>query len=388
MEHADVIHRCFRCGYCKFTHDYRDFNCPTYRKFWFETYSPGGRMWLLRAWHAGEIQPSARLAEIFYSCVTCGNCVEHCAFDFRENLIDIFVEARKEMVEQGLAPPSVRDYLKGIHAHGNPYKESGEDRGKWAEGLTIEPYSGHEYLFHVGCVGSYDERGRKIARSVATLLAEAGLSVGVLGDRETCDGNEVRVLGEWELFRLLAEGNMKTFKELGVRKIITLSPHGYNAFKNEYPSLDGEFEVMHYTQILSHLIGSGELAFSKSSMNVTYHDPCYLGRHNNEFDAPRGILRAIPGLRLTEMAKNRKDSLCCGGGGGNFFTDIIGSGEGSPARVRIREAADTGAQLLAVACPTCAKMFEDAVKAEGLEGTIEIKDIAEIALSAGLRTDD
>jgi Fe-S oxidoreductase len=385
MEYADIIHRCFRCGYCKFTSEYEDFNCPTYRKFWFETYSPGGRMWLLRAWRNGEIGPSERLAEIFYSCVTCGNCVEHCAFDFRENLVNIFVEARKEMVEQGLAPPAVRDYLKGIHVHGNPYKEASEDRGAWAEGLDIEPYSGQEYLLYVGCVGSYDERGKQIARSLATLLTKAGVSVGILGARETCDGNEVRVLGEQELFALLAENNIRLFNGLGVKKIVTLSPHGYNAFKNHYPALDGNVEVLHYTQLLARLVQSGALAFSELKTRVSYHDPCYLGRHNGEFDAPRSVLRRIPGLSLQEMAKIKKNALCCGGGGGNFFTDIIGSGANSPARIRIKEAAETGAEVLAVACPMCAKMLGDAAKDEGLQDRIEVKDIAEIACAAGVR---
>jgi Fe-S oxidoreductase len=149
-------------------------------------------MWLLRGWLNGEIQPSQRLAEILYSCVTCGNCVEHCVFKFNADLVNIFVAARKELVEQGLAPPSVRDYLKGIHTHGNPYKEAGEDRDKWAEGLGVEPYSGQDYLLYVGCVGSYDERGKNIARAVATVLSEAGLSFGILGKKETCDGNEVK----------------------------------------------------------------------------------------------------------------------------------------------------------------------------------------------------
>ncbi len=379
MEYADIIHRCFRCGYCKFTRDYRDFNCPTYRKFWFESYSPGGRMWLLRAWLNGEIPSSQRLAEIFYSCVTCGNCVEHCAMEFRENLVNIFVAARKEMIEKGLVPPAVRDYLKGIQTHGNPFKEPRQDRGKWAEGLGIRKYSGQEYLLYAGCVASYDDRGKKIARAVATALSDAGLSYGILAENEVSDGNEVRVLGEWDLFQMLAEDNIRLFNGLGVKKIITVSPHAYHAFKNEYPPLGGTFEVMHYTHALEQLVESGKLAFSSTTnVRVTYHDPCYLGRHNGVFDSPRNILRAMPGVRLTEMDKIKKNALCCGGGGGNFFTDIIGSGEGAPARVRIREAVETGASVLAVACPKCAKMFEDAIKAEALEGTIAVRDIAEI----------
>jgi Fe-S oxidoreductase len=384
MEYQDLIHRCFRCGYCKFTRDYRDFNCPTYRKFWFETYSPGGRMWLLRGMLNGDVKPSQRLAEIFYSCVTCGNCAEHCVFEFGPDLVNIFVEARRELVERGMTPPAVRDYLKGIHVHGNPYKQT-DGRGEWAQGLNIAPYHGQEYLFYVGCVGSYDDRGKQMARAAASLLSEAGISFGVLGDKEPCDGNEVRLLGESGLFQELAENNIKMFKSLGVRKIIALSPHGYNAFKKKYPAYGGDFEVVHYSHALAQLVAAGTLALSGLKAKVTYHDPCYLGRHNDEFDAPREILRAVPGLSLVEMEKNKKDALCCGGGGGNFFTEIIGSGEGSPARVRLREAAETGANMLAVACPYCARMFEDALKSESLEGVIEVKDVAEIAVMAGPR---
>ena len=378
MEYADIVHRCFRCGYCKFTKDYSDFNCPTYRKYWFESYSPGGRMWLLRAWLNGEVEPTRRLAEIFYSCVTCGNCKEHCVLEFRENLVDIFVAARRELVEQGHTPPPVRDYFKGISTRGNPYNQPREDRGKWAEDLDLEPYAGQEYLLHVGCVGSYDERGKKIARAVASVLKQAGLSFGILGEKESCDGNEVRMLGEHELFQSLAEANMEQFKSLGVKKIVALSPHAYNAFKNYYSALGANFEVVHYTQMLAQLLKEGKLAPPQKKLRVTYHDPCFLGRHNDEFEAPRKVLRSIPGLMLVEMEKNSKNSLCCGGGGGNFHTDIIGSGDGSPSRVRIREAVETGADILAVACPNCAKMFEDARRDEGLEGQIEIKDIGEL----------
>ena len=374
-----MIHRCFRCGYCKFTSDYSDFNCPTYNKFSFETFSPGGRMWLLRAWLNEEIGWSDRLGKILYSCVTCGNCVEHCVMKFNEDLVNIVVAARREMIERGTVPPAVRDCLKSIHIHGNPYKESAEDRGGWAEGLDIPAYSGQEYLFYVGCVGSFDERGQKIARAVGNLLNKAGLSMGILGSRELCDGNEVNVLGESGLFKMLAENNIQLFKELGVKNIVTLDPHSYNAFKNEYPSLGGDFEVLHYTQLAAKLIDSSKLSLPKVKAAVTYHDPCYLGRHNDEFNAPRTILRNIPGLSFVEMERRKKDSFCCGGGGGNFFTDMIGAGERSPGRVRIREAVETGAEILAVACPLCAKMFEDALKAEDLEDKIQVSDIAELA---------
>jgi Fe-S oxidoreductase len=378
MKYADIVHRCFRCGYCKFTSDYTDFNCPAYYKFRFETYSPGGRMWLIRAWLNNEIKNSERFQEILFSCATCANCVEHCVFTFSDDLVNIFIAAREELVAEGIIPPAVRDYLKNIHVNGNPYKAPAAERGKWAKGTAVEAYRDQDYLFYVGCVGSYDERAVKIARAVGTLLVEAGLSIGILGEKETCDGNEVRALGESGLFEQLAEQNIQAFRDLGVKKVITLDPHAYNAFKNDYPGLGGEFEAYHYTQVLARLIQGDKIPLKESSLKVTYHDPCYLGRHNHEYQAPRSILKAIPGLELVEMERHGENAFCCGGGGGNFFTDILGGGEESPARLRVREALDTGAGIIAVACPQCAKMLEDAVKSEELEDRLKVMDVAEI----------
>jgi Fe-S oxidoreductase len=382
MKYADIVHRCFRCGYCKFTSDYTDFNCPAYRKFRFETYAPGGRMWLIRAWLNDEIKTSERFQEILYSCATCANCVEHCVFTFSEDLVNIFIAAREELVNEGIIPPPVRDFLKNINVNGNPYKEPANERGKWAEGTSIETYDGQEYLFYVGCVGSYDERAKKIAATVGSLLVKAGVSLGILGEKETCDGNEVRTLGEAGLFQFLAEQNIESFKKLGIKKIITLDPHAFNAFKNDYPGLGGEFEVYHYTQVLAQLIRSGKIDLKEYKARVTYHDPCYLGRHNGEYKAPREILKSIPGLELIEMDRNGENAFCCGGGGGNFFTDILGGGEDSPNRIRVREALDTGAGIIAVACPQCAKMLEDGIKAEDLDYKLRVMDVAEIVMQA------
>lgn len=378
MKYADIVHRCFRCGYCKFTSDYTDFNCPSYRKFRFETYSPGGRMWLIRGWLNGDIKNSGRFQEILFSCATCANCVEHCVFTFSDDLVNIFIAAREELIAQGIVPPAVRDYLKNIHVNGNPYKEPSAERGQWAEGTPVEAYKDQDYLFYVGCVGSYDERAKKIARAVGTLLVKAGVSIGILGEQENCDGNEVRALGESGLFELLAQQNIESFRDHNVTTVITLDPHAFNAFKNDYPSLGGKFEVFHYTQVLGPLMASGKVPLKECTLKVTYHDPCYLGRHNSEYRAPRSILKAVPGLQLVEMERSGENAFCCGGGGGNFFTDILGGGEESPARLRVREALDTGAEVIAVACPQCAKMLEDAVKSEELEDRIRVMDIAEI----------
>ena len=382
MQYEEIIHRCFRCGYCKFTSDYTDFNCPTYRKFRFETYSPGGRMWLIRAWLNNEIENSERFQEIIFSCATCANCVEHCVFTFSEDLVNIFMATREELVNKGVIPPPVRDYLKNINISGNPYKEPAGERGKWAEGTPVKPYEGQEYLFYVGDVGSYDERGKRIAKAVANLLTKGGISFGILGAKEICDGNEVKTLGEAGLFQFLAEQNIGLFKELGVKKIITLDPHALNAFRKFYPPLGGAFEVFHYSQVLLPLIQSQTLPLHEYRARVTYHDPCYLGRHNGEYKAPRKILQAVPGMEFVEMDQHGENGFCCGGGGGNFFTDILGGGDDAPNRIRIRQAHETGAQVVAVACPQCAKMLEDGLKAEELEEKLEILDLAEIITRA------
>jgi len=379
MEHADILHRCFRCGYCKLPSDYTDLNCPSYLKFRFETYSPGGRMWLLRAWLDGEIETSSRLAEILFSCVACGNCVEHCTFpEFKADLLETFTAGREEIVNEGTVPPAVRDYFKAVSVYGNPYKLSEDQREEWAEGLGLEPYKGQEYLFFVGCAGSFDERGQKMARAVAKQLKGGGISFGILGAEERCDGNEVRSLGEAGLFAELAKKNVQIFQDKGVKKIIALSPHAYHAIKNEYPKFGGNFQVYHYSQILSALIEQEKNYKNDSPLRVTFHDPCYLGRHNWEYQAPRKILEALPGVDLKEMDRAKADALCCGGGGGNFYTDVLGGGVDSSARVRVLEAVQTGAEALAVACPKCAKMFEDAIKAEDLEEKLRVLDLAEI----------
>jgi Fe-S oxidoreductase len=379
IEHENIVHRCFRCGYCKFPEDYSDFNCPSYKAFGWDTFSPGGRMWLIRAWLAGELESSARFAEILYSCVACDNCKTQCVFPkFKDFLPDIFQEAKAELVNEGRVPPGVRDYFKAIAVNGNPYKLPQDQRGAWAEGTGLQPYTNQKYLFYAGCVGSYDEVGQKMAQSVGRLLVDAGASVGILGNEETCDGNEVRILGEMGLFAQLAQANIETFKARGIKEIITLDPHALHAFKTDYPKLGGKFKVLHYTEVLAELIKKKKIKLKAWPVKITYHDPCYLGRHQQIYKAPRDILNAIPKAELIEMSRSGLNAFCCGGGGGNFFTDILGTAENSASRVRVREALDTGASIIAVACPNCAKMLADAVKMENMEDKLEVLGIGEI----------
>jgi len=386
QDYHDIIHRCFRCGYCKFPANHTEANnCPAYARFRLESFSAGGRLWLIRAWMNNEIEWSERLARIVFSCTTCRNCVERCPYRFSDEIVNMIAAAKNEMVDQGLVRSTIRTFLENVKKYGNPYGEPRETRGKWADGTGIPRYDGQEFLYYVGCVGSYDTRAVEAAKAFGKLLLEGGVSFGVLGADEDCDGNEVSKLGEETLFEMLAEKNIRQLKGLGVTKIVALSPHSYNAMKNEYPKLGGQFEVVHATHLLRDLIKSGKLDLSgRVDATVAYQDPCFLGRWNEQYDAPRQVLRAVPGVKLVEMERNKSGALCCGGGAGNFATDFLGGSEESPARTRIREACATGADILATACPVCLTMFEDALKSEGLQDRLAVKDVSEIVAEACL----
>ncbi|MCP4751603.1 MAG: (Fe-S)-binding protein [Proteobacteria bacterium] len=384
-KYHDMIHRCFRCGYCKFSTQWDTVtNCPSYARFRMESYSAGGRLWLIRAWLNGELPWSENLAKIVYSCTSCNNCVEKCPISFSGDLVNMVVAAKGVMMEAGTLPGPVKDFLQNVQLHGNPYGISAKSRADWTEDLEIQPYQDQDYLFFVGCEGSYDSRAQSAARATARLLIESGVSFGILGVDEISDGNEVEMLGEDGLFEDLAQKNIQQFSDLGVKNIIAFSPHSYNAFKNRYPEFGGHFNVFHHTQILNDLINSGKFKLPNGpDARITFHDPCFLGRWNQEYDAPRKVLKALNGAELVEMERTKKGALCCGGGAGNFYTDFLGGSEESPARIRVREAHDAKADILAVACPNCLTMLEDAVKVEGLENQIAVRDIAEIICESG-----
>jgi Fe-S oxidoreductase len=298
---------------------------------------------------------------------------------FAPDIVDWIIGARSDMVERGKIPPRVSRFFEAVYGYGNPLKLLRSDRGAWANGTKIYA-PGDEYLLYVGCLGSYDENGQKMARSLVHVLETAGVSFGILANDEECCGNEIYLLGEMGLFQHLVEKNSQKFKELGVRKIVTLSPHAYNTMKNNYPEFGGSFELYHYTQLLNDLIEKNKIKLSQAhaEIKLTYHDPCFLGRYNNIYDEPRQILQSIPGIKLVEMERNRRDAFCCGGGSGNFVTDFLAGSADSPARIRAREAYETGADTLAVACPSCLTMLTDAVKAEDLDDKLAVKDISQI----------
>lgn len=383
-KYNEMIHRCFRCGYCKFPTDWEDVtNCPAYARYRMESYSTGGRLWLIRAWISGELEWSEHLAKIVYSCSGCMNCVEKCPLGFSDEIVNMVIAGRTAMVEQGLLPRPVKDFLKNVQLHGNPYGLKAQKRGDWAADLQLERYNGQEYLLYIGCEGSYDTRAQETARALAVVLKTAGVSFGILGSLEQSDGNEVDMLGEDGLFELLAENNIQQFNELQVKKIVTLSPHSYNVMKNRYPEVGGTFEIFHYTQLFQNLIKDGSLNLQKKTEGrIAFHDPCFLGRWNGEYDAPRRVIQSLDGTQMVEMDRNRKGALCCGGGSANFYTDFLGGSEESPARIRVRQAVSAGSEILAVACPNCLTMLEDAAKVEGLEDQLTVKDIAEMFFEA------
>ncbi len=377
MEYGEMLHRCFRCGWCKFPSDFSNINCPSYLKNSFETYSPGGRLWLIRGWLNGQIEPTERFREILYSCATCKNCTVTCGMpEIKGSIVDMIIEARQKLVSTGKLPLSVKSCFMEIYNNGNPFKKQQEQRWEWARGLGIPEFDAHEYLLYVGDEGAFDETAVKMTRTVAVLLKEMDISFGILGADEISDGNDVRAMGEFDLFAFIAEKNSELFKKRGVKKIITLSPHSMNAFKNEYNITDAGIEVFHYTQVLG--LFSGKIRDGNLPLRVTYHDPCYLGRWNNQYITPRQVIQSIPGITFVEMPRNQAGALCCGGGGGNYYSAMLGSGSMSPSRVRIREAASAGADIVAVSCPICYKMLDDAVKDEGLEEKISVMDLAEV----------
>jgi len=375
----DTIYHCLKCGACRLAYEIYAPICPSGIKFGFDSHYAIGRISLARAILDNDVEIDADLMSRVYTCTSCGACDEQCHDAVGVDPLQVIEELKFEAVEKGMIPPHVRDFLKSMNVHGNPYLLPADDRGKWADGTGIESYSGQEYLLYVGDVGSYDERAQKLSRSVGDFLIEAGISFGILGEKELSDGNEVNRVGERGLYEYMANANIELFNRMGIKKIITLSPHAYNAFKNDYPQWGGQYEVFHYSRIMAEMIREKKInSAGGEKIKVTFHDPCFLGRHNGEYQAPREVLESIPGIELVEMERNRNNGFCCGGGGGNFFTDMLGSGDQSPARIRVREALESGAQVLATTCPKCFNMLDDGIKTEGVEDKITVKDISQL----------
>ena len=320
--------------------------------------------------------------EDMWLCVSCRACVQVCPRGVE--IIDIIRSFRKTIVGLGTAkvPDSLRLTMKNIAGTGNPLGEPEENRAEWAKDLDVKPFTkGTELLYFPGCIPCYDPIARGVARAIAGILKTAGIDFGILGTKETCCGESIRKAGDEALFQTLAQKNIATFRENGVKKVLVGSPHCYHTFKNEYPEFGSDFEVVHTTQYLLDLIKDGKLKLTKElNKKVIYHDPCYLGRHNGIFDEPREILRSIPGVELIEFSDYREDSLCCGGGAGRVWMETKKGERFSD--LKIEQALDLGAEVLAVACPYCLSMFGDSRLAVPNGESIELKDISELVWEA------
>jgi Fe-S oxidoreductase len=318
-------------------------------------------------------------SEEMWRCTTCGRCPQRCPRGVK--IIESGVALRRISTEYGVFPTPVSP-VRGISASllgkGNPLSEDREKRADWAQGLSVKPFSEDmELLYFPGCYLCYDPRLKKVARATAEILTRAGVEFGILGAKENCCGESIRKTGDEQVFKRLARENIKAFVENGVKKILVSSPHCYHSFKNEYPEFMVHFEVVHISEYLCELIDAGRLELSgQYGKKVSYHDPCYLGRHNGIYDAPRDVLKKIPGLDLIEMADSQQDSLCCGGGGGRIWMETVKGERFSD--LRLAQAVAVGAQVLATCCPYCITHFEESTLTQQADEAVQIMDITEI----------
>lgn len=330
--------------------------------------------------------------DVLWSCTTCGACVHQCPVDI-EHVDHILGLRRHEVLMASAFPDELGGLFTRLEGKGNPWGMSARKRLEWAKDLDfdvpvvgedVEDLSGVDYLFWVGCAGAYDDRAKKTTRAVAELLHTAGVSFAVLGNGETCTGDPARRAGNELVFQMLAAQNVETLEEAGARRIVVTCAHCFNTIANEYPQLGGTYEVLHHTQLLNRLVRDGRLRPvappAEQARTITYHDPCYLGRHNQVYAPPRELLGALPGAELVEMPRHGETSFCCGGGGARMWAE-----ERIGTRInveRAREAAATGADAVATACPYCTIMLGDGTAANGDD--VEVVDVAQMLL-AGVR---
>ena len=360
---GDAFKLCFQCGLC-------DVVCPWNRV------RPFSMRKIIREATFGltEIE-----GEDLWRCTTCGRCPDRCPRGVKQ--IELGVALRRVATEYEVFPASVRSARTArasLISEGNPLQGERNKRADWAKDLSVKTFTEEmEVLYFVGCYLSYDPRMKKVASATVDILNKAGVSFGILGDKENCCGESIRKTGSEDVFKRLAKDNIKTFIDNGVKKIIVSSPHCYHTFKNEYPEFMVNFEVVHTAQYISSLINEGRLELTGAyGKKVTYHDPCYMGRHNDIYDEPRDVLNKVQALKLVEMADTRKDSLCCGGGVGRIWMDTPKNERFSD--LRIEQAKQTGADVLVTACPYCITNFEESRLNLEYENVLEIKDITEI----------
>ena len=333
---------------------------------------------------AGVVANNGVRPETVWSCMQCNACVEACPVGIEQ--APIINQLRRRLVEEGELDSNLQSVLQVIHKAGNSFGERNRRRGRWVEGLDFEVKDARkepvEVLWFVGDYASFDPRSQRVSRALARVLHRAGVDFGILYDGERNSGNDVRRIGEEGLFETLAEQNVQTLSGCEFKRIMSTDPHSLNTVRNEYPDLGGEWEVVHHTQLLLELIEGGRLDLKQPlSYAVTYHDPCYLGRHNGVYEAPREVLHRL-GCTLVEMPRNRDNSFCCGAGGGRIWIPDQ-PGQERPSENRIREAvALAGVELFVVCCPKDVTMFEDAIKTSGNAERITLRELTELVEEA------
>ncbi|MCD6304882.1 MAG: 4Fe-4S dicluster domain-containing protein [Deltaproteobacteria bacterium] len=380
---------CMRCGRCvavcpsagaKEPFAPRDFIQAMRRSLW-QTHSPFGDIRFLLTGEKTEADKN------FWYCTTCRACLEVCPVYGAS--FESVIKNRILAIEDGTQVPKLLNQtLEKLARYDNPWESSKKQRDAWAKDLQLPDLTKKgveaDLCYFVGCTTSFDDTAQEIARSFAKILNIAGISFGILGNKEPCCGDIARRVGELGLFYEQMDNCLDLFDRYGITEVVTSSPHCFHTFQNEYPQ--APFRARHYTLLLHEILVNGRLRFDKQEKTkVTYHDPCYLGRHNRIFDEPRKIIRSIPGIELVEMPHNRENSRCCGGGGGRMWQDL--PSEVKMSEIRIREAEATGANILVTACPLCRIMLEDARKATGLNKTLRVMDLNALVLQA-LASDD
>ncbi len=367
---AGDAYKCYQCGkcmaVCPWTH-VESVVFPVYR--------------IPQSVKFGAIMSSEDTAEIerevteVYRCVGCESCTTWCPHGV--SMPDIMRGIRRILVEFGSYPSELSESVSRIHSSGNPFGEPRERRGTWAEVMEVQAFEpGMDYLYSPCCVLAYDPRAVKVANATVNVLRSAGVTFGVLADRESCCCEAIRRAGAEEVFQEVAGANIAAFSEAGVKRTVVTSPHCYRTFDQDYGELGANFETLHQTQLFAKLIEEQRLEPKKSlDKKVVYHDPCALGRGCGVYDEPREVLKSIPGLELVEIPNySREHSLCCGGGSGGVWMERPKGERFSD--IRVQQAAATGAEILAVACPYCLQMFSDSVKTMDLE--LEVKDVCEL----------
>jgi Fe-S oxidoreductase len=320
-------------------------------------------------------------SEEIWACTSCKACDEICPVNIE--ILDKILDMRRYLsLMESDFPAELGNAYRAMENQGNPWGMSQSDRGEWAKDLDVtvlDPGAAfnHEYLYWVGCAGSFDDKNKKVTQSMAKLLKRAGIDVAILGPSEMCTGDSARRSGNEYLFQMLAMPNIEMLNGMGVRKIITQCPHCFNTLANEYPQFGGTYEVIHHSQLLEHLIDSGKLDISDATLEerITYHDSCYLGRHNDVYMAPRNVVASIKGVDVVEMPRNGTKGMCCGAGGARMWMEeTIGTKVNDE---RAAEAISTGASRVATACPFCYIMLDDGVKGAGKEEhEVKVADIS------------